>query len=433
MTAEIAILNKEAVALAADSAATTGIGMSPKIFSSANKLFALSKYTPIGMMVFGGAHYMSIPWETIIKEYRRKLGETRFPTLNEYANDFIEFLDKGNDFIPLKIQDDFFKSHVNSFFQTINKIINNQFDQVLVEKNDIKHEEVVQIVKETIKKIADRWNKSSPLASLPKNFADQLKKKYKDNVRAIRKEIFQKLPISNIESRRLNEIAYSLFTRSLPIGFNRKGTSGIVIAGFGDKEVFPSLYTCDIHGFINNRLIYDNQDDLIIDFKNTAIIIPFAQGEMVHTFMEGVNPDYQRLIFDSLYDVFKQYTQTILDKLKISNEGKKYKELKKILSATNKKLLGSLFDQLQEYKEKEFSGPVVDVVSVLPKDELASMAESLVNLTSLKRRVSSDLETVGGPIDVAVISKSDGFVWIRRKRYFEKQINPRFFANYLKR
>ena len=35
------------------------------------------------------------------------------------------------------------------------------------------------------------------------------------------------------------------------------------------------------------------------------------------------------------------------------------------------------------------------------------MAESLVNLTSLKRRMSLDEESVGGPIDVAVISNPD--------------------------
>jgi hypothetical protein len=29
--------------------------------------------------------------------------------------------------------------------------------------------------------------------------------------------------------------------------------------------------------------------------------------------------------------------------------------------------------------------------------------------------VSLDAETVGGPIDVAVISKCDGFVWVKRK------------------
>ena len=39
-------------------------------------------------------------------------------------------------------------------------------------------------------------------------------------------------------------------------------------------------------------------------------------------------------------------------------------------------------------------------------------------------------ETVGGPIDVAVISKGDGFIWIKRKHYFKAELNPQFFANY---
>jgi hypothetical protein len=58
------------------------------------------------------------------------------------------------------------------------------------------------------------------------------------------------------------------------------------------------------------------------------------------------------------------------------------------------------------------------------------MAESLVNLTSFKRKFSRDAETVGGPIDVAVISKADGFVWIKRKHYFAKDLNPQFLTNY---
>ena len=41
-------------------------------------------------------------------------------------------------------------------------------------------------------------------------------------------------------------------------------------------------------------------------------------------------------------------------------------------------------------------------------------------------------ETVGGPIDVAVISKGDGFIWIKRKHYFEGDMNPQFFANYFR-
>ncbi len=73
MTAEIAILNREAVAIAADSAATFSDGASQKIFSSANKIFALSKHHPIGIMIYGNALFMGVPWETIIKVYEKTL------------------------------------------------------------------------------------------------------------------------------------------------------------------------------------------------------------------------------------------------------------------------------------------------------------------------------------------------------------------------
>lgn len=55
------------------------------------------------------------------------------------------------------------------------------------------------------------------------------------------------------------------------------------------------------------------------------------------------------------------------------------------------------------------------------------MAEALVNLTSIKRRVSRGMDTVGGPIDCAVISQADGFVWVKRKHYFPKELNMRYF------
>lgn len=67
MTAEIAVLNKTGVALAADSAVTIGTTGAQKVYNSANKLFTLSKYQPVGIMIYGGASFMGIPWENLIK------------------------------------------------------------------------------------------------------------------------------------------------------------------------------------------------------------------------------------------------------------------------------------------------------------------------------------------------------------------------------
>ena len=91
------------------------------------------------------------------------------------------------------------------------------------------------------------------------------------------------------------------------------------------------------------------------------------------------------------------------------------------------KEFNSQLDQLK--REKQIS-PTLDTVSILSKEDLAEMAESLIYLTYLKRRISSSEESVGGPIDVAIISKGDGFIWKKRKHYFEQSLNKHFMANY---
>jgi hypothetical protein len=88
--------------------------------------------------------------------------------------------------------------------------------------------------------------------------------------------------------------------------------------------------------------------------------------------------------------------------------------------------------EAENYRSAQFGQPTMDMIAVLPKDELAKLAESLVDLTSLHRRVARDLETVGGPIDVALISKADGFIWVKRKHYFNLEMNRHFELNYMR-
>lgn len=67
-------------------------------------------------------------------------------------------------------------------------------------------------------------------------------------------------------------------------------------------------------------------------------------------------------------------------------------------------------EEAKRARTESYVLPLLDVISVLPKDELAAVAEAPVNITTRRRKVSMDAETVGGPIDVAVISKGDGLV-----------------------
>ena len=113
MTSEIAIMNRESVALAADSAVTI---TERKIFTSVNKIFALSRYEPVGIMIYGNARFMEISWEPIIKLYRKNLGEKKFDHLTDYAESFIEYLCKSDNLFPLSTQESYINNQVYSYF-----------------------------------------------------------------------------------------------------------------------------------------------------------------------------------------------------------------------------------------------------------------------------------------------------------------------------
>lgn len=89
MTAEILIMNNNAVGMAADSAVTV---MNRKTYNGVNKLFMLSNNPPIGIMIFGNANFDVFPMETLIKEFRKKYDFKELKDITNIHKKFIEYI-----------------------------------------------------------------------------------------------------------------------------------------------------------------------------------------------------------------------------------------------------------------------------------------------------------------------------------------------------
>jgi hypothetical protein len=118
--------------------------------------------------------------------------------------------------------------------------------------------------------------------------------------------------------------------------------------------------------------------------------------------------------------------ETIIGGLTFADEGEKV-ALADAISDAERSFLDEFDTSGMETIRRESQIAVEEMVEFMPKQDLAEFAEALVNLTSLQRRVSAGFETVGGPIDVAVISRAEGLVWVKRKHYFPPELNARFF------
>jgi len=430
VTAQIAIMNKEAIALASDSAVTITGGK--KIFTSANKLFALSKYHPVGIMVFGNAVLMEVPWETIVKTYRSRLGTKRFDTLGQYVADFIAFLDNGNSLFSETVQDVYVRNSIYGYFAFVRDKIAEAVHAKIDQEGETSDSEIRQIVGRAIADDYDRCQRAEKVPSLPETYEQDIASKYGHLISEAMGEIFEQLPLGKRQVSQLKSIAAALFSR-FPEGLEAQTASGVVVAGFGKADIFPSLQTLDVDGVSLNRLKHRVNERMSskIDFETGAVITPFAQRDMVVTFMEGIDPFLEASLNAYMSEIFGRYPDIVADSVTmLDDQGRR--ALRSRLRRVSRRILKDYHTAFEDYKREKYTGPVLDVVEVLPKDELAAMAEALVNLTSFKRKVTMESETVGGPIDVAVISKGDGFIWIKRKHYFKPELNPQFFANYYK-
>jgi len=423
MTAEIAVMNKSAIALAADSAVTIHEGK--KIYNTVNKLFALSQCHPVGIMIYGNSEFMGVPWETIIKCYRQKLARKKFNNLSEYFFDFIKFIQTDTVVFPPRLINLQFEIKITSFYYNLREEIDKEVEKVIEKNKKVNPDEVKEIVNKAISEHYKSWKEIENLGSIKAGFKEKQIKKRNKIIRQAIKNAFGDLPVDRKNIGKLSEIAALLYIK------NRfsNNLSGVVIAGFGEKDVFPLLFAIEVEARLDEHLKYRQKVKSEVGKEVVSSIIPFAQHEMVDLFMEGVDSKYEKTVNKYLSEIFEKYSKVIGPTLSgISDEQKDALE-KKLLIVGNQ-LVEIFKKEMEKYKKNSFISPTTRIVSLLPKEELAVMAETLVNLTSFKRKISLSAETVGGPIDVAVISKGDGFIWIRRKHYFKPELNPQFFERY---
>ncbi len=430
MTAEIAIMNLEAVALAADSAVTASAGGNQKIFSSQNKLFALSDVAPVGVLVYGGATFMSIPWETLIKEYRRKLGRKSFPRLSEYASHFCDFLvDDISKSVTVEHQAEYAGMLVRLVCEEIARLIQQRVSEQIAGDAVRRVEQVDSIVTtETINEYHLRAQEAVLVEDAPDDFLERIQATIQGSRRGLYSEIFkQDLPsteitkLNMITERAVGAMFADVATQSSGL------TTGIVIAGFGQDDLFPSYSEIHVEGLVAGVLKKRVAEGGSTGPDNRAMIVSFAQNDMIYQFMQGIAPQYKEYLHASLLSHLNHYTSSILENLEQYSDSERV-ALSERLEEIHPEIAQAFVDQIEEIGNLYHAQEIVDVVVMLPKDQLAEMAEALVSLTSLRRKVSLQDETVGGPTDVALITKGDGLVWLKRKHYFPPELNPTYFA-----
>ena len=421
MTAIVGVLNRQGVAFAADSAATHS--KTHKITNHANKIFSLSKYRPVGLAIYNTLNFIGVPWETLIKDYRQKIGDTSFGSMDGYIDSFWNYL--KSDVIPRWT--DIQKSNLLSFARGF---YNQIFDEAKMEIGgtidpgnpapffavlDVKMNlyKTVYSAKNTCDELND-YTEADIYAYMSAQIDNLLNPLQQMN--GCPHDIRDKFLSSMLAILKANENTYTSFT-------------GLIFWGFGENDFFPSYYEYNISIAFDGRLKY-----FLVKSAETeqcgAAIASFAQTDMAITLMRGIAPDLSEECYKFYGKSIDEFKTELSAQLQAAGAPQALLDIINAIDVANK--AQKYRDGIEDFIKINHTDKLLEAIGYLSKEDLADIAENMVSMTYLKRRFTSQEESVGGPVDVAVITKGDGFVWIKRKHYFDASINQQFFERYNK-
>ena len=424
MTSEVVLMNRQAVAMAADSAVTITGERYLKTYQSVDKLFPLVEGQPIAVMIYNNAEIMSTPWETVISMYREQANGRPLATVSAYAEDFMEFLSGNPELFPPEHQDtEFFKVVAvvyyviaEEFEYQISKFESSNAGAVRDHISSI-FEFVVGQLHSDYQRLPDN-NARPELACFPKGMDEQISRRYGAEVNNLIQSLlrslknqFPGLTASEDTIGRLREIAVYAVTKD---AFFEHFT-GVVFAGFGTRDKFPSMRSYLTSSVVLGILKRKRDRDADVRSDSGPVFQPFAQDRMIQTFLTGMDAHLRSYLYGQTLKLTSGLVSDIIRRTPNLTDSQRNSITEDYSRNNLGYALEEFFKSIDHYQMAVHTGPIYRAINTLPKRELGETAASLIKLNSFQQKVMHSVETVGGPIDVAVITRNGGLEWSKEK------------------
>lgn len=419
MTSEVVLMNRQSVAMAADSAVTISGPNYLKTYNSVDKLFPLVKDQPVGVMIYNNAELMGTPWETLISIYRDQARGKGFDTVDAYARDFISFLSGNPDLFSQEQQDREFYKHIAVVMSIVAQDFDYQVRQFQAAKAGNLRDHVSSIFEFVVAQLHGDYTTNldeSPrgdLTCFPQGTADQIMRRYGSPINEIIESVvievkqdFPTLSVSEKTTRLLQEIAvYSVIKDAFFEHY-----TGVVFAGFGQRETFPAMRSYLTSTVVMGTMKHRQDRSANMSADSGPVIQPFAQDRMIRTFLTGMDVHLRYFVFGETLRLSLHLVTDVIGRAPGLSEDQRAQLFADYSENNLGGAIRAFFGSVDEYQYHVHTAPILRAISVLPKKELGETAASLIKLNSFQQKVMNSIETVGGPISLATITRNEGLV-----------------------
>jgi len=408
-------MNQRAVALAADSAVTLIDGGTVVVRNDQRKLFNLIERRPVGVMFFGVADILGHPWEHLIEHYQKKVKPKDFAHVKDYALSFAAMLDNLEEFFPRAHQKDDFKRLLASVFRYILHL-----GQYLRESGTAERASMsdTQILQEAIERVwhdyqfRDDGAPRRDLPCFPPGFAGQVTREHGPTIDELIAYGFQPFGLPAATIQKLREIAVFAVVKDLFF----EDVTGLVFAGFGAEDRYPVVTTHFLSAIVGGIVKRGEASTDAIDGDVRSKIRVFADSEVTNAFIRGIDFSLERRVYSIMQLLMQSLVDQVVGAFGGIDPGQREDVRRRFHANLLPQYVNAFRGMVGDYQQQTFINPVLRVLEIAGRDELAETARELVGLNVFKKRIMAQKQTVGGAIDVAVISREGGFQWYNRQQ-----------------
>ena len=424
MTSVVGILSKQGAAIAADSAVTRRRtnegGRLEKVTKNGNKMVRLSNADNIAVMITGSAEFLGVPWDVIIRRYRQKKGNDHQPSVEAAVKDFFDFIAATDVFWNQDAYNYFLHYIANRIFHDVTESTSPEDER----KSDGTLARPAAFKKAFLRELSavKRYYTHQGLCS---HFKDYSLEEFRASAETVFDRLFQDeseeypRPVLDAIRPDFEKAVLSIIGSRLELSMS----ATLVFVGFGANQDYPSLVAVNVCEGYAGRVNYSvrPEDIVCISDKKPVAICPYAQKDVIKSIIRGIHKDWSENVLSNLRPLIDgSFIYDLLNPTDGEND---------LGLDFNARLYGidgdDLFDefckegmQMLDQNQQQWE----KALQHYDLEEMAALADSLINLTGFHRILTFSQEGVGGLVDLAVISKNDGFTWLRRKSWYHKDV-----------
>ena len=207
--------------------------------------------------------------------------------------------------------------------------------------------------------------------------------------------------------QRLHDIAIWCVVKDLFL----EDVTGLVFSGYGSDERYPVVVTCYMSAIVGGIVKRGGPTIDAIDGDIRSRIRVFADSEVTNAFIRGIDFNLERRLYGGFRVMLHGLVDQLVEALPLPDANAR----ENVRGRFQKDFVPRYFDafhkMIADYQQQAFINPILRVLEIAAKNELAETARDLVGLNVFKKRITAQKQTVGGAIDVAVISRENGFQW----------------------